>query len=368
MDENLMNVLRCPYCGGSLELSVYERKEGEIKEGIVLCRRCKKNFKIRDYILSFLEYPLVNDAMVKEGDFWGMYYAYLYKIGVMNFIDVKAPFSPFYWIYPEFKIEFAKRIEMVGATEMRAFQNDEYRFLVNHQIVNDMLRKGRKRVLEVGCGSGWLSLELCRKGFDVIGIDPAFEALKVAKEYSMSLGYRIEFINSPFLPIFKPGTFDFIFAFHTLHHIPHLKQAVKVMGEILKRDGIIVVYDHSGYGPIESLISLLRNAPLSLLLRIMRKNRYRPTMSGSSPCENISPVETRIFNGIFEIMYQRHFLHLLDWLPSLCLLLFPKKPEIVRKSAHLKYLVEEGLKAYYHNFVLIIGKKKSELNQHFWEY
>ena len=31
--------------------------------------------------------------------------------------------------------------------------------------------KGKKRVLDIGCGSGYLSLELAREGFEVTGVD-----------------------------------------------------------------------------------------------------------------------------------------------------------------------------------------------------
>ena len=56
-----------------------------------------------------------------------------------------------------------------------------------HRFVETRLGSAR-RVLEVGCGSGYLSLELARSGRSVVGLDPSADALAIALCHAHSLG------------------------------------------------------------------------------------------------------------------------------------------------------------------------------------
>ena len=50
------------------------------------------------------------------------------------------------------------------------------------QIPDKLRTHGAKRILDLGCGSGWLSIYLARNGFNVTGIDIAEHAVKLAPQ------------------------------------------------------------------------------------------------------------------------------------------------------------------------------------------
>lgn len=57
--------------------------------------------------------------------------------------------------------------------ELSAF--DTYHF------VKSMISQPTQRILEIGCGNGYLSLELAREGHEVIGIDISPDIIEVAE-------------------------------------------------------------------------------------------------------------------------------------------------------------------------------------------
>src|SRR3954471_17436285 len=68
-----------------------------------------------------------------------------------------------------------------------------------------------KRVLDVGCGGGILSDSMARKGAQVLGIDLAVKALKVAQLHALEAQTpNIEYREVPAetLAAEAPGTFD----------------------------------------------------------------------------------------------------------------------------------------------------------------
>ncbi|KZL88779.1 class I SAM-dependent methyltransferase [Clostridium magnum] len=68
------------------------------------------------------------------------------------------------------------------------YNNNYYKWMEN-------LIKDYKRVIEIGCGNGNSTLELCNAGHTVISIDENIECLKLAKEKLESSGYKVLFIK-----------------------------------------------------------------------------------------------------------------------------------------------------------------------------
>ncbi|MGD0856070.1 MAG: methytransferase partner Trm112 [Dehalococcoidia bacterium] len=59
MKESIMEIIVCPVCKGPLELSVTERKDGEIFSGTLLCRKCAHSYPIQESIPNLLP-PSIN--------------------------------------------------------------------------------------------------------------------------------------------------------------------------------------------------------------------------------------------------------------------------------------------------------------------
>lgn len=54
MKRDLMEILACPLCKGSLELSVEEEDEKEIVKGSLYCNNCLLSYPIEDTIPNLL--------------------------------------------------------------------------------------------------------------------------------------------------------------------------------------------------------------------------------------------------------------------------------------------------------------------------
>ena len=54
MKKDLMNILACPVCKGSLELRVDEENEEEVIKGALLCGKCDESYPIEDSIPNLL--------------------------------------------------------------------------------------------------------------------------------------------------------------------------------------------------------------------------------------------------------------------------------------------------------------------------
>jgi nucleoside-diphosphate-sugar epimerase/transketolase N-terminal domain/subunit/2-polyprenyl-3-methyl-5-hydroxy-6-metoxy-1,4-benzoquinol methylase len=97
------------------------------------------------------------------------------------------------------------------------------------------------KILEIGCGNGFLLEKMHNHGYkNTFGIEPSIDAVKKSPIF---LKKRI--INDFFRPeIFKENSFEFIFIFQTLDHIPNPNEFIEECYRILKPNGYIFAYNH----------------------------------------------------------------------------------------------------------------------------
>jgi 2-polyprenyl-6-hydroxyphenyl methylase/3-demethylubiquinone-9 3-methyltransferase len=99
--------------------------------------------------------------------------------------------------------------------------------------------KGR-RVLDVGCGGGILADSMARRGADVLGIDLAGKALKVAQLHAIEAATpRVEYreIAVEALAVEAPESFDVVTCMEMLEHVPDPQAIVAACGRLLKPGG-----------------------------------------------------------------------------------------------------------------------------------
>ena len=99
-----------------------------------------------------------------------------------------------------------------------------------------------KRVLDVGCGGGILADSMARQGAEVVGIDLATKALKVAQLHALEAGtqgvsYRE--ISAEALAVEQPGSFDVVTCMEMLEHVPDPSSIVKACAELVKPGGYV---------------------------------------------------------------------------------------------------------------------------------
>lgn len=96
------------------------------------------------------------------------------------------------------------------------------------------------QVADIGCGGGILSDSMARKGAQVLGVDLASKALRVARLHALdaqtpSVEYRE--ISAEALALELPGHFDAVTCMEMLEHVPDPASVVKACADLVKPGG-----------------------------------------------------------------------------------------------------------------------------------
>jgi 2-polyprenyl-6-hydroxyphenyl methylase/3-demethylubiquinone-9 3-methyltransferase len=97
-----------------------------------------------------------------------------------------------------------------------------------------------QRVLDIGCGGGILADAMARQGAQVLGIDLASKALKVAQLHALEAGTQgVEYreISAEALAAEQPGSFDVVTCMEMLEHVPDPSSVVRACATLVKPGG-----------------------------------------------------------------------------------------------------------------------------------
>jgi 2-polyprenyl-6-hydroxyphenyl methylase/3-demethylubiquinone-9 3-methyltransferase len=97
-----------------------------------------------------------------------------------------------------------------------------------------------KRVLDIGCGGGILADAMARQGAQVLGIDLATKALKVAQLHALEAqteGVEYREISAEALALEQPGSFDVVTCMEMLEHVPDPSSVVRACATLVKPGG-----------------------------------------------------------------------------------------------------------------------------------
>jgi len=110
-------------------------------------------------------------------------------------------------------------------------------------------------VLDLGCGSGWLSVFLARAGFTVIGVDVAQHAIELGQGWAATEGLAIDFRVQDICDLNLPaGHFGSVVANSIFEHLTLdlAEKTVQSLTRVLKPGGVFLgCFDKVGTGPGE---------------------------------------------------------------------------------------------------------------------
>ncbi len=113
------------------------------------------------------------------------------------------------------------------------------------KIVKLFKKKGVKRILDLGCGSGRHIVYLVKHGFEVYGIDIAPRGLQITKDWLKKEKLRANLkIGNVYKKLpYKNNSFDALISTQTLHHnrIGNIRKLIKEIERILKPKGLIFI-------------------------------------------------------------------------------------------------------------------------------
>lgn len=123
----------------------------------------------------------------------------------------------------------------------------ESEFRPLHQInplrlawIDDIVPLAGKRVLDIGCGGGILADAMARKGAEVLGIDLAGKALKVAQLHALEAqtqGVSYREVSAENLAAEQPESFDVVTCMEMLEHVPDPSSVVRACATLVKPGG-----------------------------------------------------------------------------------------------------------------------------------
>lgn len=179
-------------------------------------------------------------ALEQESRFWGTVTRLLLDSGAIPY-DVDRRRAT--------KIRDREVLLKLGSRRADPEIEERWRGVFADRTLALLKRMGARRVLELGCGAGWLALEMARHGLEVHAVDFSEERIEIAREY-----YRERSRHEKLAPVryevrnielFEPshGTYDAIVSFTTLHHISGKQRVIEQCYQALPEGGRLIVFD-----------------------------------------------------------------------------------------------------------------------------
>ncbi len=124
-------------------------------------------------------------------------------------------------------------------TSLRRCVNPVRHAYFTRQLAGRSLRDGR--LLDLGCGGGYLSEEFAKDGYAVTGLDPSGRSLEAAQSHALSCGLAIEYVqgSGENLP-FADASFDIVACCDVLEHVDDVGAVISECSRVLKPNGLLL--------------------------------------------------------------------------------------------------------------------------------
>jgi SAM-dependent methyltransferase len=194
------------------------------------------------------------DAIAAEGAFWDKFVAQRLLQGeIPGSIDYRLAFTQFRYNHNWRPLSFGPQFVNFRMPEI-------------HYVLTQAVRKPGARVLDLGCGAGWFSLELARQGAHVTAVDISpsnlaigrylaetntrnfpylyghFAGLPCKLEDFGSVEYVYTDLNTVNLPL---AEYDAVVVMDSLHHVAEIERLLEQIRASLKPGGVFVGVDHA---------------------------------------------------------------------------------------------------------------------------
>jgi len=97
------------------------------------------------------------------------------------------------------------------------------------------------KILDVGCGGGLISEEICNLGASVTGVDFVEENIKAAKVHASKNNLKIKYLIKDFEKEKMQNKFDVIIIFEVLEHLNNWETFLKKIKSNLKKRGVLLI-------------------------------------------------------------------------------------------------------------------------------
>lgn len=261
MKQELLELMKCPYCGTDFEIDeVYsENKEGIINgcincecneypilEGILIL----KNTATKECIIEYLKKGEIEKAVALS---FGDYTNDICRVA--DFIEPKPFGKLFKKNLLSFVNSYSKKIYKKYSDKSLSFcdvlGNGSFEIYLKHRFSSQsfwalypfipVLSKRRKRILDMCCGAGHASFVISKyvNPNELICVDEIFKNLYLAKKYFSDA----EFINidANYQLPFKDDIFSSVFMMDAFHYIDARAHLAKELERVLSKKGMLLL-------------------------------------------------------------------------------------------------------------------------------
>ncbi len=154
------------------------------------------------------------------------------------------------------------------------------------------------KILELGCGTGQLSLFLSRANREIFAVDISNSSLKLGENFRR----RHEIDNAYFMKMdvfdlkFNKNTFDYTLSNGVLHHTKNAEEAFKCLVEVTKPGGILVIGLYHKYGRfltrVKQKLAKILGDKISYFDKTSRKMRSKAKKKAWIKDQFMNPHET----------------------------------------------------------------------------
>jgi SAM-dependent methyltransferase len=119
-----------------------------------------------------------------------------------------------------------------------------HRYLIGIGAVMSLLPQPPATVLDLGCGTGWTSVFLARRGYEVTGVDISTDMIFQANHNKQRAQLaNLRFLVADYENLSFGGMFDVALFYDSLHHAVDERQAIAGAYRALKTGGICLTLE-----------------------------------------------------------------------------------------------------------------------------
>lgn len=185
--------------------------------------------------------------------------------------------------------------------------NFAYSYWIQRHVNN------KKKILDVGCGNGYLDFYLCNENNYIIGLDIDISCVCYDKN-----NQNIKFIQDDFINHnFKNEKYDAILFVASIHHMNHQK-ALEKAKTLLNNDGIIIIVGLSKPSSIlDWIIEILRIIPSKIISKIKKiktsEDLFLNVNYELPKLGELKKIYKKELKG-YKLRYGLHYRYLLYWI------------------------------------------------------
>jgi SAM-dependent methyltransferase/uncharacterized protein YbaR (Trm112 family) len=303
MNLALVDLLKCPICGGNLSFLAFTENprirdqetedvgRDEVQSGLLKCS-CGKAFPIIDGVPRLLETGLKTfpDFVQKNRE----------KIATESGVgeqELHAGAQVKKDDFDQIRSSFSREWSLFDYNEDNTWGwtlAERKRIFLDDVAFQESQVKG-KLLLDAGCGNGTLTAALTSLGMNVVGIDLNDELGKANKnkaKYANGMAQKVQYVQGNlFNPPLKPCSFDLIYSSGVIHHTPDSKATFGKLVPLVKNGGRLYVW-------VYGRRSLMVRAFMDIGRRL---KRFMSAESLLFTCRVIAPfykVGTEILNAV----------------------------------------------------------------------